>query len=147
MDCSWKKPKGTKLKYIRTSVSNRPIVSVISLYYHRVQGSSHGPRTPGEEIAFTTRLKIHSHYHIFRYGRIIFCLPHWPKFSDFFDLCLHWVSVVLGSSHTVLLSQKGCVFGKSVEKGTNKGTHLYYETAADSTTTTLAPKMHFGFVF
>ena len=21
-------------------------------------------------------------------------LPHWPKFSDFFDLCLHWVSVV-----------------------------------------------------
>ena len=80
-------------------------------------------------------------------GRSIFYLPHWPKFSDFFDLCLHWVSVVLGSSHTVLLSQKGCVFGKSVEKGTNKGTHLYYETAADSTTTTLAPKMHFGFVF
>ena len=38
---------------------------------------------------------------------------------------------VQGSSHTVLLSQKGCVFGKSVEKGTNKGTHLYYETAAD----------------
>ena len=26
MDCSWKKPKGTKLKYINRSVSNRPIM-------------------------------------------------------------------------------------------------------------------------
>ena len=25
-----------------------------------------------------------------------FCLPDLPKFSDFFDLCLHWVSVVRG---------------------------------------------------
>ena len=24
------------------------------------------------------------------------CLPHGPKFLDFFDLCLHWVSVVRG---------------------------------------------------
>ena len=24
----------------------------------------------------------------------MFYLPHRPKFSDFFDLCLHWVSVV-----------------------------------------------------
>ena len=31
---------------------------------------------------------------IFRYGRNIFCLPHLPNFSDIFDLCLHWVSVV-----------------------------------------------------
>ena len=23
-----------------------------------------------------------------------FCLPHRPNFSDIFDLCLHWVSVV-----------------------------------------------------
>ena len=30
---------------------------------------------------------------IFRYGRSIFCLPHQ---SNFFDLCLHWVSVVRG---------------------------------------------------
>ena len=30
------------------------------------------------------------------YGRCIFCLPHWHKFSDFFDLCLFWVSVVRG---------------------------------------------------
>ena len=49
---------------------------------------------PREEIAFTARPKIHFHSHIFRYGRSIFCLPHRPKFSDFFDLCLHWVSVV-----------------------------------------------------
>ena len=54
----------------------------------------HGLRTPREEIAFTARPKIHSHSQIFRYGRSMFCLPHRPKFSDFFDLCLHWVSVV-----------------------------------------------------
>ena len=29
---------------------------------------------------------------IFRYIRSIFCLRKRPKFSDFFDLCLHWVS-------------------------------------------------------
>ena len=40
--------------------------------------------------------KINFHSPIFRYGRSIFCLPDRPKFSDFFDLCLHWVSVVLG---------------------------------------------------
>ena len=27
---------------------------------------------------------------------IIKCLPHQPDFSDIFDLCLHWVSVVRG---------------------------------------------------
>ena len=59
----------------------------------------HGLRTPGEEITFTARPKIHSHSQIFRYGRSIFCLPHRPKFSDFFDLRLHWVSVVRGQPH------------------------------------------------
>ena len=54
----------------------------------------HGLRTPGEEIDFTARPKINSQSQIFRYGRSIFCLPQWPKFSDFFDVCLHWVSVV-----------------------------------------------------
>ena len=54
----------------------------------------HGLRTPREEITFTARPKIHSHSQIFRYGRSIFCLPHRPNFSDIFDLCLHWVSVV-----------------------------------------------------
>ena len=56
--------------------------------------TNHGLRTPSEEIAFTARPKIHSHSQIFRYSRSIFCLPHRPKFSDFFELCLHWVSVV-----------------------------------------------------
>ena len=55
---------------------------------------NHGLRTPREEIAFTARPKIHSHSQIFRYGGSIFRLPHRPKFSDIFDLCLHWVSVV-----------------------------------------------------
>ena len=56
--------------------------------------SHHGLRTPREEIVFSARPKIHSHSQIFRYGRSIFCLPHRPNFSDNFDLCLHWVSVV-----------------------------------------------------
>ena len=56
----------------------------------------HGLRTPSEEIAFTARPKIQSQIQIFRYGRTIFCLPHRPNFSDIFDLCLHWVSVVRG---------------------------------------------------
>ena len=54
----------------------------------------HGLRTPREEIAFTTRPKIHSHSQIFRYGQSIFCLTHRLNFSDIFDSCLHWVSVV-----------------------------------------------------
>ena len=54
----------------------------------------HGLRTLGEEITFTARPKINSQSQMFRYGQSIFCLPHWPKFSGFFDLCLHWVSVV-----------------------------------------------------
>ena len=52
--------------------------------------------TPREEIAFTAWPIIQSQSQIFRYGRSIFCLPHRPKFSDYFDLCLHWVSVVRG---------------------------------------------------
>ena len=43
-------------------------------------GSTHGLQTPREEIAFTARPKIQSQSQIFRYG--IFCLPHWPNFSD-----------------------------------------------------------------
>ena len=57
---------------------------------------NHGLRTPGEKIAFTARPKIQSQSQILRYGRSIFCRPHQPKFSDFFDFCLHWVSVVRG---------------------------------------------------
>ena len=51
---------------------------------------------PREEIGFTARPKIQSQSQIFRYGRSVFCLPHRPNFSDIFDLCLHWVSVVRG---------------------------------------------------
>ena len=53
----------------------------------------HWLRTPREEIVFTAWPKIHYHP-TFRYGRSIFCMPHQPNFSDIFDLCLHWVSVV-----------------------------------------------------
>ena len=60
---------------------------------------NHGLRTPREEIAFNARPKIQSQSQIFRYGGSIFCLPHRPKFSDIFDLCLHWVSVVRDLAH------------------------------------------------
>ena len=46
-----------------------------------------GLRMPSEEIVFTAQPKIKSQSQIFRYGRSIFCLPHQPKFSDFFDFC------------------------------------------------------------
>ena len=57
---------------------------------------NHGLRTPGEEIIFTLRPKIKSQSQTFRYGQSIFCLPHRPLISDFFDFCLHSVSVVGG---------------------------------------------------
>ena len=72
----------------------------------------HGLRTPGEEIAFTAQLKIHSQSNIFKYGRSIFCLPPRPKFSDFFDLCLHLVSVVRDKND----SAKKKLVGKRKEK-------------------------------
>ena len=62
-------------------------------------GKAHGLRTPSEEIAFTARPKIKSKSQILRYGRSIFCLPLRPKISDFFDLCLDWVSVVRGRTY------------------------------------------------
>ena len=34
----------------------------------------------------------------------IFCLPHRPKFSDFFDLCPHWVSVVRGGKGSICIT-------------------------------------------
>ena len=73
-------------------VSRRPRVVLAASWLHL----GHGLRTPREEIAFTARPKIQSQSEIFRYGRSIFCLPHRPNFSDIFDLCLHWVSVVCG---------------------------------------------------
>ena len=60
---------------------------------------NHGLRTLGKEIAFTTRPKIKSQSQIYKYGRSIFCLPHRRKISGFFDLCLHWVSVVRGGNY------------------------------------------------
>ena len=33
MDCGWKKPKGTKLKYVNRSVSNRPNVFFLHTFH------------------------------------------------------------------------------------------------------------------
>ena len=67
-------------------------------------GVKHGLRMPDEEIIFTARTKIHSHFQIFRYGRSIFCLPHWPNFSDIFEFCLHWVSIVRGVDYQFIFA-------------------------------------------
>ena len=60
---------------------------------------AHGLRTPGEEIAFTAQPKFTLTPKFLGTAEAFVCLPHWPKFSDFFDLCLHWVSVVRGPDH------------------------------------------------
>ena len=65
--------------------------------YGHIDASHHGLRTPSEEIPLTARLKIKSQSQIYRYGQSIFCLPHQPKVSGFFDLRLHWVSIVRSS--------------------------------------------------
>ena len=78
-------------------------VQLIFRFFENLQPFSrltvqHGLRTPKQEIAFTARPKIQSQSQIFTYGRSISCLPHRPNFSDIFDLCLHWVSVVRGKN-------------------------------------------------
>ena len=57
------------------------------------------------------RPKIQSQSQIFKYGRSIFHLPHWPNFSDIFDLCLHWVSVVRAFDHR----QKNLMCSENIE--------------------------------
>jgi hypothetical protein len=41
---------------------------------------------------------------MFRYGQSIVCLPHRPNFSDSFDLCLHWVSIVRDQKYIIFIS-------------------------------------------
>jgi hypothetical protein len=73
-------------------------------------GHAHGLRTPREERTFIARPKIQSQSQIVKYGGSIFCLPHRPIFSDIFDLCLHWVSVVRGhAKHSGLNSIFCCL--------------------------------------
>ena len=81
---------------IRGVVFNSSRLEFSKNQFH-THGTIHGLRTPGKENAFIAGPKIHSHSQIFRYGRSIFFQPHWPKFSDFFNSCLHWVSVVRGT--------------------------------------------------
>ena len=73
--------------------------------YPTNNSSTHGLRTPREKIAFTKRPKIHSHFQFFRYGQSIFCMSHWPNFSDIFDVCLHCVFVVRGSTLQAMTCQ------------------------------------------
>ena len=60
-------------------------------------------------MVFTAWLKINSHSQIFRYGQSIFYLPHRPKFLDFFDLCLNWVSIYSWSIGHILEHEFFCL--------------------------------------
>ena len=82
--------------------------------------SGHGLRTLGEEIAFTAQPKSNSQSQILRYSQIIFCLPYRPKFSDFFDLCLHWVCVVCDSGKNNMLLRSQTLVNKKEVKQTEK---------------------------
>ena len=90
------------LHFLRRSSPNSPLTAEkSSLSSHnqaqKINDAYHGLRTPGKEIAFTAWPKIKSQSQIFRYGQSIFCLPHRPKISYFFDfICLHCVSIVRG---------------------------------------------------
>ena len=86
-------------KRLHTGASHNSTANLQSLFSCCL-GLCHGLRTPREEIAFTALPKIQSQSQIFIYGRSIFCLPHRAKFSDFFDLCLHRVSIVRAHSPT-----------------------------------------------
>ena len=97
--------------FCKGSVWNSPLIHkclnefiIILCYVHFVY--KHGQWTPREEIVFTARQKIQSQSQIFRYGGSIFCLPHRPNFSDIFDSCLHWVSVVRGPVYCLQLYGK-----------------------------------------
>ena len=61
------------------TVINNPL---LHSEYQPFHGSNNRLRKPSEEIAFTARPKINCQSLIVRYDRSIFCLPHWPKFSD-----------------------------------------------------------------
>ena len=76
----------------------------------------HRLRTCGEEIAFTARPKIQSQSEIYRYGRSIFCLPHRPNISGFFDLCLHWVSVVRDTYYLQLLKNTHAIHSRQLAR-------------------------------
>ena len=45
-------------------------------------------------------LNSHSSHRIFWYCQSLFCLPLRPRYSDFSDVCLHWVSVVRASGQS-----------------------------------------------
>jgi hypothetical protein len=85
------------------------------LYYLLSWTTETRSRRPREEIVFIARPKIQSQSQIFRYGQSIFCLPHRPNFSDIFDLCLHWVSVVRAycNGKCIYRQAQSCNFKKS----------------------------------
>ena len=70
------------------------MASVVFSNFHQNMNNTTDYGRPLRKSPSLHRPKINSQSQIFRYGPSIFYMPHRPKFSDFFDLCLHWVSVV-----------------------------------------------------
>ena len=81
-----------KLQFATPPASYAAIVFLKDSYL--VETQFYARTTDAQRGNSPARPKIQSQ--IFRYSRSIFCLPHRPNFSDFFDFCLHWVSVVRG---------------------------------------------------
>ena len=98
---------------------------MVTSFLLRTMGGCHGLRTPREGIAFTARPKIQSQSQIFRYGWSIFCLPHRPNFSDIFNLCLHWMSIVRARDCNIHTSLSYPLFKRSQDR---KGYLLYIAT-------------------
>ena len=66
----------------------------VYMYKSNLCMRAHGLRTPGEEIAFTARPKFTPTPKFLGTAEAYFVCHIGPSFQNFFDLCLHWVSVV-----------------------------------------------------
>ena len=127
-----KKSIGTDRHWTNKGILNTGCIISARLICLSYNWFVHGLRTPSEEIAFTVWPKIKSQSQIYRYGRCIFYLPHWPNISDFFDFSLHWVSVVRGSIH--LMSRVLCKYQEvlnlkfGLKSGRGKQDYIDYRT-------------------
>ena len=81
-------------------------------------------------MVFTAWLKINSHSQFFRYGQSIFYLPRRPKFLDFFDLCLNWVSIYSWSIGHILEHEFFCLgcLGWAGSKEKKSGFEFFWAT-------------------
>ena len=63
--------------------------------------TEHGLRMPERGNCLDCTVEKQVPFPNFRHFRSIFCLPLMSTFSDFFDLCLHWLSIVRETEHEI----------------------------------------------